>query len=605
MHAVVEGVLSAQDNPDEAQPGIDVTISICGSAGDGANSAGQILNRAVALMGYHIMNFDSYPAEIRGFGKSMAHTRVSDQRVLTPGAGTDCLVSLNDPHTITELGKLNPGGVILYDSKPPDYVEEDQAVAGWIEPGMVGYGVPLRELSNEAVQSARARNIVGLGVIAGLFRMPKEQFREAIRQRFASKAARVVEGNLRAFDLGCDYAETQLEKADPIDFGGRTLPRSREVEILSGNEAAARGCIEAGLRLYAGYPITPATKIMEILAKELPQHGGVVVQTEDEIAAIGHAIGGGFSGRRAATATSGPGLCLMVEALNLAVMAEIPLVIIHSQRAGPSTGLPTKTEQSDLNLAVLGASGDSPRPVMAPADVAECRLLCKVAFEVAESLQTPVIVLLDLFLSNRFEDVAWEAVQDSSFGVHEPVNAAPGPEPYQRYAITDDGVSPRSIPGQDGLFFTASGLEHNEASMPNYSPANHQRMTAKRFRKLATLLERWPAPETVGPDGKLDVGIISWGSSIGAAKEALGQLQVQGVQAGGLFPRLLWPLNERALRSFSERSKTLLVAEMNAAGQFASLVEAAIGRRVRRVSEICAGPLPVAAIVRAAQGGDR
>ncbi len=605
MHAVVEAVLSAQDNHDAAPSGIDVTISLCGSAGDGANSAGMILNRAVALMGYHIMNFDSYPAEIRGFGKSVAHTRVSDRRVLTPGAGTDCLVSLNDPHTITELGKLNPGGVILYDSKPPDYVEEDQAVAGWIEPGMVAYGVPLRELSNEAVQSARARNIVGLGVLAGLFRMPTEQFHDAIAQRFASKAARVIDGNLKAFDLGCAYAETQLDKADQIDFGGRTQPRSREIEILSGNEAAARGCIDAGLRLYAGYPITPATKIMEILAKELPKHDGVVVQTEDEIAAIGHVIGGGFSGRRAATATSGPGLSLMVEALNLAVMAEIPLVIINSQRAGPSTGLPTKTEQSDLNLAILGASGDSPRPVLAPADVAECRLLCKVAFELADSLQTPVFVLLDLFLSNRYEDVAWDGVRDTSFGVHEPVHAVAGPEPFQRYAITDDGISPQSIPGEEGLFFTASGLEHNELGMPNYSATNHQRMTAKRFRKLATLLERWPAPEMVGPDDQLDVGILSWGSSIGAAKEALEQLQTQGIRAGGMFPRLLWPLNELALRQFAKRSKVLLVAEMNAAGQFASLVEAAIGRRVRRVAEICAGPMPVEAIVRAAQGGDQ
>lgn len=596
--------MSAQDKS-AAPSGIDVTISLCGSAGDGANSAGQILNRAVALMGYRIMNFDSYPAEIRGFGKSVAHTRISDQPVLTPGAGTDCLVSLNDPHAITELPKLSAGGVVIYDSKPPDYVEEDQAVAGWLEPGIVGYGVPLRELSIEAVQSARARNIVGLGVIAGLFHIPDEGFRAAITQRFRSKKQRVIDGNLEAFELGRQFAETQLEKADAIDFSGRALQRNRQIEILSGNEAAAMGCLDAGLRLYAGYPITPATKIMEILAKKLPSQGGVVVQTEDEIAAIGHAIGGGFGGTRSATATSGPGLCLMVEAFNLAVMAEIPLVVIDSQRAGPSTGLPTKTEQSDLNLAVLGGSGDSPRPVLAPANVAECRLLCKVAFDVADSLQTPVIVLLDLFLSNRFEDVAWESVIETSYGSHEAKKAKPGPEPYQRYALTDDGISPRSAPGDEGLFYTSTGLEHDEAGMPNYSAPNHERMNAKRYQKLATLLERWPAPDRVGPEGKLEVGIISWGSSCGAAEEAIEQLTAQGVKAGGLFPRLLWPLNEQALRTFADRSKTLIVAELNATGQFATLVEAAIGRRTRRVSEICAGPLPVAAIVRAAQGGDQ
>ncbi|MBW2454823.1 MAG: hypothetical protein JRI68_09940, partial [Deltaproteobacteria bacterium] len=208
-------------------------------------------------------------------------------------------------------------------------------------------------------------------------------------------------------------------------------------------------------------------------------------------------------------------------------------------------------------------------------------------------------------LSNRYEDVAWESVIETSYGTHEAKKAKPGPEPYQRYAITDDGISPRSAPGDAELFYTSTGLEHGEAGMPNYSAANHERMNAKRYRKLATLLERWPAPDMVGPEGKLDVGIISWGSSCGAAEEAIEQLTAQGVKAGGLFPRLLWPLNEQALRTFADRSKTLIVAELNATGQFATLVEAAIGRRTRRVSEICAGPLPVAAIVRAAQGGDQ
>jgi len=585
------------------QKNIDVTFRICGAAGDGSLAAGSFLNHAAARMGYHIMNIDLYPAEIRGFGKSVAHTRISDRPVHTPGELADCLVALNDPHAISELDTLAEGAVILYDSNPPNYVEEDEAVAGFIEPGMIGYGVPLGELSSIATKSARSRNIVSLGALTGIFRIPAEYLREAIRARFARKSAEIVEMNLRAFDLGHDYARAELVKADAIDFGERVPGARDDVVVVSGNDAVAKACLDAGVRLYAGYPITPATKIMEILAKELPKQGGVVVQTEDEISAIGHAIGGGFAGKRSLTATSGPGLSLMSEFLNLAVMAEVPVVIVNGQRGGPSTGLPTKTEQSDLNIAVFGGAGDSPRPVIAPADVTECHELTIKAFEVAEAFQTPVILLTDLFLGNRMEDITWPEGDSGRWGKYEDRLADPSAgEEYRRFEITPDGVSPRSVPGTPGLYYPATGLEHDERGFPEYSPENHLRMTEKRYRKFDNLRALWPAPEPEGPDGDLEIGIISWGSTIGTAREALEDLKSGEARVGGLFPRLVWPLHDEALRAFSARSRVLIVAEGNHSGQLANMVESIVCREIIRVTEIPAGPISSRKIIEAAGG---
>jgi len=573
---------------------IDITIEICGSAGDGSIAAGQIFNHALSYLGYHVMNFDSYPAEIRGFGKSVAHTRVSDAPLHTPGERVDCLLALDDPHSIAHLARLKPRGVVIYDSKPMDYHEEDQAVAGFIEPGMIGYGAPLRELSITALQSAKSRNIVALGVMAGLFSIPPEAFHYAIGKRFAAKNKGVIEANIHAFDLGLEHGRS-FEKADPVSFGDADLGKRPGVAVVSGNEAVAKACLDAGIRLYAGYPITPATKIMEILARQLPKQDGVIIQTEDEISAIGHVVGAGFAGTRAATATSGPGLCLMTEFINLAVMAEIPIVVIDSQRAGPSTGLPTKTEQSDLNMAVFGGSGDSPRPVIAPASVEECHTLTLTAFEVAEAFQVPVIVLIDFFLSNRMEDVNWQRSAPGRFGQYSPPPVDPGGA-YRRYRLTDNGVSPRALPGDEGLYYVSTGLEHNERGFPDYTAANHRRMGEKRLRKLDTLGRQWPEPETVGED-ELEIGLVSWGSTIGAAREAIEVLRGRGIRAGGFFPRLLWPVHEKAMRRFARRCARVAVVEMNTTGQYANIVEQTLARRVLRLGRVHAAPYPVSDIV--------
>lgn len=573
----------------------EIVVSIVGSAGDGSIAAGQVLGYAAARMGYRVMSFDSYPAEIRGFGKSVAHTRISRERALTPGTEVSCLVALDDKHSITELRTLRANGIVLYDSRPPDWHEEDQAVAGWIQPGMIGYGVPFRELSSAATQSAKSRNIVALGVLSSLFGLEREAFAASVARRFGAKSPAIREAVTAAFAAGYGFAERELDRVGIAGFGDVVLAEIDDVTIASGNEAASRACLDSGLRLFAGYPITPATKIMESLAKQLPKRGGVVVQTEDEIAAIGHLVGAGFAGKRACTATSGPGLCLMTECLNLASMAEVPLVVINSQRGAPSTGLPTKTEQSDLFLAALGASGDSPRAVIAPINVGECYELVRKAFDVAEAYQTPTIVLLDFFLSNREEDVRWEALDAERWGSYAHIVAEVDEEPYRRFALTESGISPRAWPGLPGLMHPISGLEHNERGLPDYSAANHTAMLGKRQRKLAGLASAWPAPEVVGPEGQLDVGLISWGSTVGAARNAL--LHLEGESVGGCFPRLVWPLQAEALREFAARCRSVAVAETNFTGQLATLVESVLGRRVVRICEAAARPMPTSVVV--------
>ncbi|MBN1879019.1 2-oxoacid:acceptor oxidoreductase subunit alpha [bacterium] len=576
-------------------------IKICGSAGDGSISAVEILNRACALMGFHIMNFDSYPAEIRGFGKSVGHTRISRSPVLTPGRLADCLVSLNDVHAITELSRITPDAVILYDSKPPDYVEEDHAIAGFIQPGMTGYGIPLRDLSTQAVKSSRSRNIVALGALAAIYNMSLDAFMEAIAIRFSRKAAAVMKNNETALKLGHDFIVQHGERPARIDLQAQHWTRT-DISIISGNEAAAQGALDAGLSFYAGYPITPATKIMEYLAKKLPGRNGVVVQTEDEISAIGHVVGAGYAGKRAMTATSGPGFCLMTETLNLAVEAEIGIVVIDCMRGGPSTGLPTKTEQSDLYLAVYGGSGDSPRIVLAPADVTECYTLTRRAFEVAEAFQTPVIILMDFFLSNRFEDLPGSIFESFRSGVFEKIQAIAGDDPYLRFAITDSGISPVAYPGMKGLQHTITGLEHSPNGFPNYDGDNHRRMDAKRQRKIDNIRFAWPSPEEIGSPDRADAGIISWGSSIGAAMEAIRHPDLSGAAIAGFFPRLLYPIQDGALKQFSDRCAELIVVELNSSGQMAGMVEQITSRKVIRLAEVPAEPPAVESIVRQIQG---
>jgi 2-oxoglutarate ferredoxin oxidoreductase subunit alpha len=569
---------------------IDLTIELAGSSGDGTLAAGEILAYTLSEQGYHILSYDVYPAEIRGFGKCVSHIRVSDKPVLSVGRNVDILVSLNDYYAIEQLPFLNPKGAVIFDCWPLQEVEERDCIAGHLGPGMYLYGVPFGELSQRATHSHRSRNLVSLGALAGIFEIDFESFAERLRYKFRKKAG-IAEQVEAAFRAGGEYAGESVLKLDKFTFSvSGELPRNGS-KIITGNEAAARGAIDARCRFYAGYPITPATKIMEILSGRLPKEGGIVVQSEDEIAAIGMVTGAAMVGARAMTATSGPGLCLMTEFIGYNVMAENPVVIVDSQRGGPATGLPTKTEQSDLLMALFAGNGDAPRIVVAPTNVAECHYWLAEAFYLAEKYQLPVIVLLDLFLSTCKANVALQPIGADKFDAAK-LPTAEQMENYNRFTVTEDGVSPRTIPGTKGGEWVVSGLEQDENESVSYSAAVHTKMTEKRHRKIRTALEQdIPRPERLGCSGKVEVGVLSWGSTMGAVIEAVEKACEEGHKVAALKQVALNPLHEDDLLAFCEDCEKLLVPELNYAGQFADWLSMRINRPMQRFNRVTCSPL--------------
>ncbi len=571
---------------------VDIVIEICGSAGEGTISAGEIFSRFMSSQGFEIMSFDSYPSEIRGFGKCVAHSRISNREILSPGKYTDILIALNDAHAISQLPRLKETGVVIFDNKPPHYLEEDKSIAGWIEPGMISYGIPLTELAQKAAGNSRGRNMVALGALAALFHIDEKAMEGSIRNRYAKKKESIIRNNVDSFTEGYTWAKNHITKIDTYSFAHVSLKKTRKKRtIISGNQAVAQAALDSNVQLYAGYPITPATKIMEIMSKELPQKGGIMIQTEDELSAIGHVIGAGFAGKRAMTATSGPGFCLMTELINLAVMAEVPAVVVDSQRGGPSTGLPTKTEQGDLNIAVLGGSGDSPRVVLAPSSVEECFQSTTLAFYLAEKFQTAVILLLDFFLSNSIRNIA---VPKPPLKKYLNANVSPTQRDlkhYKRFKITPNGISPRAIPGTPHGMSVSTGLEHNEQGKPVYDSLTHTTMTQKRHRKIINVIKDVPVPKWIGPKENIDIGVLTWGSAAGAAHEAVIQAQKQGLKISFFSPLLISPIPKDQIQEFSNGCKKLLIPELNHSGQYANLVAHCLNRPVERLNMVTGWPM--------------
>jgi 2-oxoglutarate ferredoxin oxidoreductase subunit alpha len=377
------------------------------------------------------------------------------------------------------------------------------------------------------------------------------------------------------------------------------------------------GALAAKSGFFAGYPITPASDIMEGMAKELPQVGGTFLQAEDEMAALASVLGASFGGVRAMTATSGPGFSLMTELIGLGSMAELPAVIVDSQRAGPSTGMPTKMEQADLSFALTAGHGDTPRIIVAPANVADCYSLMIEAFNMAERYQMPVLFLTDQSLSARVESVdrsvfqpmelqgriQW-AAQDSNGastnGHSSNGHAAIGAEEhsYARYAYTASGISPISTPGPGAMTYVATGLEHDEHGHPDYEPQDHTAMIQKRFRKLQTAAEELPKPQRYG-DEDATIGIIGWGSTEGTIQEAVDRARAKGYKVASLHPKILSPLPDSTILDFIHSVKQVIVPECNYSGQLANLLGAKYGLQAIRLNKFGGIPFTAGEILRA------
>lgn len=577
----------------------NLQIAICGSAGDGTIAAGDILKRAMAEMGYRVIAFDLYPAEIRGFGKCVSRIRISTEQTYSLKPQSDVLVSLDDSHTIPHVTEVRDFGAVIYEDAPIAEVPEGGHMSAHIRPAQIPYGLSIRQISEQATGTARSRNIVVLGYLAGLYGLGVDAFHHTISSKFRTKGDTVIGGNIKAFDAGVEAAQASYKLDDVSVEPPRAGTKTNGVVMMTGNEAVVRGFIDARIETFFGYPITPATNIMERLAKDLPKHGGRLLQTEDEIAAIAATIGAGYAGARSATATSGPGLALMAEMLGLGVMAEVPSVIVVSQRGGPSTGMPTKTEQSDLHMAVYGASGDAQKIVLAPTNVEGCYRCAGKAFELAERFQTPVIVLMDLYLSNRYETVIPPDKNPFSPNATKRPTGRAQKAPYQRFAAAPDQISPRALPGDKGRMHTVTGLEHNEFGRPSDLPEMHQKMSTKRHEKLKGALEVGDLTicKRFGDEGKVDVGILGWGSNFGEILEAMYAAQEEGIRCTAMKVVMLSPLPEAQINAFFDDCRHVLVPELNYEGQFANLVCGALGRPVTRLNRATGTPMLVEEIL--------
>ncbi len=557
-------------------PRDDFIIRIGGdTALGGVISTGENFTYAAAHVGFHTFTFRTYPAEIKG-GHAWFQVRISNRPVLSIGDGCDILVAFDQEAYELHRHDLNPRGVLIYDS---DLVHPER------DGDIVLYGVPFQRLARQELEFVRGTNTLVQGLLAGLFGLPLAALEEIAKQRYRRRPE-LMDKNLAALRFGYDYVK-KLSKRDGFWLGAADNVARL---VMSGNQAIVAGALHAGCRYFAGYPITPASDILEDMAVELPRLGGVCLQAEDEMAALASVIGASYAGVKAMTATSGPGLSLMTELLGLAAMAEIPVVVVDAQRAGPSTGMPTKLEQADLFHALYGGHGDFPRIVVAPGSVADCLRLTVEAFNLAEKYQCPVILLSDQSLSHRTETL--DLPDPAALPVESRLRPDDAASSYRRYEITDSGVSPMAVPGLDRHTYVAPGLEHDELGHPVLTPEVHMRMMEKRFRKLEACRQEVDGPEfaTRFGDERAPLGIISWGATEGSVREAVERARAKGYRVAALHLRALNPLPLRTIGEFLADVERVMVPEANYQGQLAHHLAAALGIRPIRVSKI--GGLP-------------
>ncbi len=529
---------------------ISLSVAITGSGGSGAITCGLILLEAVAAAGLYGLMSRSLGPQIRG-GESAAMLRIASEPVDCLDDRFDLLLGLDwlNVERFADEIPLNSQSLIVTDSATPavpDCLLESQAQV---------LALPIQEL---AVSIAGGRsNMIVLGIAGYLCGLDLNSLLESTRTRLADKGAKVSEASAQCVAQGF---RSVMDKSRLLKQ--TRLPDKRPLWNISGNEACGLGGLRGGIRFVAAYPITPASDMLEWLAPKLELLGGSLLQAEDELASVNMLIGASFGGVPAMTATSGPGLSLMAEGLGLAVASETPLVVINVTRGGPSTGIPTKSEQSDLDLALYGMHGDAPHLVLAPLSIVDCAFTTEWAVGLAERLQTLAIVLTDQFLGqNR---AVSDPARPASFALQrETIHNSAGS--YRRYALTEDGVSSMSIPGTPGCLYTGEGLEHDERGIPSNLTLDHQAQLDKRQHKLDAFDygRQW-----VETEGEGMVCLLTWGSTSGAVFEAARRLRAQQIATQVIAVRLLAPLQREALRDLLKNAERILVVEQNHQAQF-------------------------------------
>ena len=553
-----------------AVPIAEHIVEVISDSGEGAQRCGQSLAAIAARMGNGIWTTEIIPAEIQPPARSVAgasgiRIRIGSQRVTNGGDQTDLVVAFNEQVLLgrVQAGELKPGATVLLESMWRTH-RDPAVVASYVktvqtlrDDGFKVYEAPLEERCKELVNDPRkGKNMFVLGLLCNLYGLDPALAREQIARIFGKKDEKVIKSNVALYDAGAAWGEANL------DFKYR-IPAQKSTEaqiVINGNTAIALGVMASGMDICAMYPITPATSASHYLSEVFEKVGGLVHQAEDEIAACAFAIGASYAGKCAVTITSGPGYSLKQEAIGLAVMAEIPLVVVNVQRGGPSTGQPTKVEQGDALAAIFGSHGDAPKVVMAPCGIEDCFYSVITARKIAETFGMVVVVLSDASLSTAQQPFPRPVFSEDWLAP--PVDQTPvppGAKPYDWDPVT--GLSRRFQPGQPGGMHTLTGLAHDRASKVAYDPSINEEGLRARSLKLAALQKTLKAPPVFG-GGDGDLLLVGWGSTMGAIEEAVTRLRASGLAVSSMHLRFLQPMPS-GIRAILKRFKHVMTIEGN------------------------------------------
>lgn len=537
----------------------EAVIRIAGNSQDGIQAIGGFLARLAGRSEQEVMTFMTIPSTISG-GPSIFQVRIGSGEVLSSGDEADVLLAFYQHSYNDHLHSLKKGGIVVYDSDHVEPNAEETAKYHHI-------AVPISSRTVEAIGGVgrdKGKNVFALGLLARMFHLNVGRLEALITERFTGKDPSVAQNAVTAFHAGYSF---QLDNVVELFRFIEGQKRSGRQVVMNGNEAIAYGAIAAGVRFGAGYPITPWTDVMELLRRELPKYGGMFIQCEDEIASISMALGASWAGGVALTGSSGPGVALKTEALGWGVMAEMPLVIVDVQRGGPSTGMPTNVEQSDLNIACFGGHGDSPRVVVAPANVEDCFYTTIEAVNIARKYSVPVVLLTDQAIATRIEAFEEPNLQAVCQEIGPDLSPVADHKPYDLGA--PEGITRHVAPGTriaSGRYPVVTGLEHDEYGHPTGSPKLHMAMVAKRRKKLQALAAELPAPEVFGaPEG--DVLLVGWGSTQGPIREAVTRARHEGLSYSALHLKYVNPLPE-GLGPIFRKFRHVFVIEMNDGGLY-------------------------------------
>lgn len=547
----------------------NINIGIGGEAGAGIMEAGALIAKSVLRLGLYPFVTSEYPSLIKG-GHNFTYIRIHSLPLSASSNSLDLLIALDEKTIEIHRPALHQGSAIIYDSKFT--IPEDKKLAD-----IQYYPIPMSAIIEEIKATPIIRNSTALGAVFSLLGIKLDILQKEFNEAFSEKGGDILETNNKASKLG--YFSLKKNLSSPFNYTLSPQEVNPKNIFINGNDAICIGALRAGVQFVSIYPMTPATSILEFMAKYEVQYNLIVKEPEDEIAAINQSIGASFAGARVLTATSGGGYCLMTEAISLAGMSETPLVVIEAMRGGPSTGLPTKTEQADLRFVLHSGHGDFPKVVVAPGDPGECFQEIFRAFNIAEIYQLPVIILTDKNLAgstqviNIPENASWPITRGEIVKESKSNN-------FARYKETDNGVSPRALPGSKGLVFKASSDEHDEFGFVTEEPATRNIMMRKRMKKIESLATDLPEPVLYGPQ-EADLTIFSWGSNKGAILEAIALLETENIKVNLLQILYIQPFPSYFVATVFDKAKNTLIVENNYTGQLAGIIREKTGRNIK------------------------